>query len=89
MSSNTQASTRPTLEEEKRRELVLRCLAECQVTNYDPDVVETLTRWIAQESKAAVQEKRAELVAKGLGPESVSKLIIESLGFDSDKIVYK
>lgn len=89
MSSNPQTSTRPTLEEEKRRELVLRCLAECKVDNFDPAVVETLSRWIAQESKAAVQDKRAELVSKGLGPEAVSKLIVESLGFDSDKIVYK
>ncbi len=83
------SASRPTLEEEKRRELVLRCLTECKVQHYDPEVVETLTRWIAQESKGAVQDKRAELVSKGLGPEAVSKLIVESMGLDSDKIVYK
>lgn len=83
------SQTRPTLEEEKRRDLVLRCLSDCGVEHYDADVIETLTRWIAQESKAAVQDKRSELVAKGLSPEQVSKLIVESLGLESSGIVYK
>ena len=75
--------SRPTLEEEKRRELVLNSLRECDVTQYDPDVVDTLTRWIAQESKAANQDKRAELLSKDIAPDAVSKLILESLGVES------
>ena len=76
--------SRPTLEEEKRRELVLQSLRECGVTQYDADVVDTLTRWIAQESKAANQDKRAELLSKDISPDAVSKLILESLGVYSN-----
>jgi methionine salvage enolase-phosphatase E1 len=68
------------LEEEKRRELVLNALQSCGVSQYEEEVVEVLSRWIAQESKAAIQDKRAELISKGLSPEQVSSLILESSG---------
>jgi hypothetical protein len=80
MSSMSNPGTKPTLEEEKRKELVLQCLRECGVSKYDADVVDTLSRWIAQESKGASQDKRSELSAKGLTPDVVSKLILESTG---------
>ena len=73
---------RPTLEEEKRREQVHKALIECGVKDFEEGVVETLTRWIAQESKAANQDKRSELAAKGIQPEGVSRLILESLGMN-------
>ena len=86
MSAPTQSSTRPTIEEEKRRELVLQCLKDCAVTRFDPDVVDTLSRWLAQETKAAVQDKRGEFSSKGISPDNVSKLIIESVGLDSSQL---
>ena len=81
MSSQTHG--RPTLEEEKRKELVLQTLRASNVRSYDPDVVETLTRWIAQESKAANQDKRSELLSRDIPPDSVSRLILESMGIDA------
>ena len=86
MSSSVPSSTRPSLEEEKRRELVQSALSQSGVTAYDDDVVETLTRWIAQESKAALQDKRAELATKGISSENVSLLILESAGIHSHRI---
>ena len=86
MSSGVAPLTRPSLEEEKRRELVQNALTSCGVTVYDEDVVETLTRWIGQESKAALQDKRAELATKGISTENVSLLILESAGIDSNRI---
>ncbi len=80
MSSSVPPLTRPSLEEEKRRELVLGTLQQCGVSAFDDDVVETLTRWIAQESKAALQDKRAELATKGISSENVSLMILESAG---------
>jgi hypothetical protein len=77
---NMQTNTRFSLEEEKRRELVLNALQSCGVSQYEEGVVEVLSRWIAQESKAAIQDKRAELISKGLSPEQVSSLILESSG---------
>jgi hypothetical protein len=79
------SSTRPSLEEEKRRELVLTTLTQCGVHSFDEEVVETLTRWIAQESKAALQDKRAELATKGISSENVSQLILESAGIDQSR----
>jgi hypothetical protein len=84
MSFQTSSGSRPTLEEEKRRELVLQSLADCGVKHFDSDVVDTLTRWLAQESKAAIQDKRSELSAKNISPENVSKLILESMGIAED-----
>ena len=80
------APSRPTLEEEKRRELVITCLRECGVENYQPDVIQTLSRWLAQESKAAIQDKRGELGAKGFPPETVSRLILESIGISQTDV---
>ena len=80
MSSTSQAGSKPTLEEEKRRELVLQCLRENGVSNYDQDVVDTLSRWIAQESKSASQDRKGELAAKGFTPDVVSQLILDSTG---------
>jgi hypothetical protein len=77
------APGRPTLEEEKRRELVLQTLAACGVDKFDPDVIETLTRWLAQESKAAIQDKRSDLVSREIPTESVSELILASLGLSN------
>ena len=71
---------RPTLEEEKRREIVVQTLNMCGVTHYDPDVVDTLSRWLAQEYKAAQQDKRAELLSRDVPPDAVSGLVLESLG---------
>ena len=78
--------SRPTLEEEKRRELVIGCLKECSVDSYDADVVDTLVRWLAQESKAAVQDKRGELSGKGISPDGVSKLVIDCMGMNSSHL---
>ena len=50
---------------------------------YDADVVDTLVRWLAQESKAAVQDKRGELSGKGISPDGVSKLVIDCMGMNS------
>ena len=80
---------RPSVEEERRRELVLQCLRDAGVNSFDSDVVDTLTRWIAQVSKGAVQDKRGELTSKGIPPENVSKLILESMGIDSSQITRK
>jgi hypothetical protein len=76
------SQSRPTLEEEKRRELVTQALQECGADRYDPDVVEVLTRWIAQESKAANQDKRAELMSKDLPSDVVGRLILGSYGIN-------
>jgi hypothetical protein len=76
----SQVQGRPTLEEEKRRELVLQTLNMCGVADFEPEVVGVLTRWLAQESKSANQDKRAELLSRDIPPEAVSKLILESLG---------
>lgn len=76
-------SSRPTLEEEKRRDQVLRVLESCNVNDYESDVVDTLSRWLAQESKAAIQDKKSELASKGIPAEKVSKLILTSLGVES------
>jgi hypothetical protein len=81
-SQQGKSQSRPTLEEEKRRELVTQALQECGVDRYDPDVVEVLTRWIAQESKAANQDKRAELMSKDLPSDVVGRLILESYGIN-------
>ena len=78
--------TRPSLEEEKRRELVLSVLNQCGVNAFEEEVVETLTRWVAQESKAALQDKRAELATKGISSENVSVLVLESAGIDTSTI---
>jgi len=80
-----QSQTRASLEEERRRELVMLALNQAGVANYEECVVETLSRWIAQESKAAIQDKRAELISKGITPEQVSTLILESSGINSSK----
>ena len=84
MASQSNTQSRPTLEEEKRRELVMQCLNECKVERFDPDVVDTLTRWLAQESKAAIQDKRGELSAKNISSDNVSKLILQSMGISGD-----
>lgn len=81
-SQQGKSQSRPTLEEEKRRELVTQALQECGVDRYDPDVVEVLTRWIAQESKAANQDKRAELMSKDLPSDVVGRLILGSYGIN-------
>jgi len=73
---------RPTLEEEKRRELVIQTLAQCAVSRFDSDVVDTLSRWIAQESKAAQQDKRSELLSRGVPVDAVSNLVLHSLGVE-------
>lgn len=78
--SASPSESKPTLEEEKRRELVIQCLSDCGVSKYDPDVVDTLSRWIAQESKSAIQDRKGELLAKGLSGDIVSQLILESTG---------
>jgi hypothetical protein len=80
------SSSRPSLEEEKRRELVINALNRCGVTSCEDDVVETLSRWLAQESKAALQDKRAELATKGISSENVSLLILNSAGIDTSSI---
>ncbi len=79
-SQHSQVQGRPTLEEEKRRELVLQALRSCNVTHFEPEVVETLTRWLAQESKSANQDKRAELLSRDIPLDVISKLILESMG---------
>lgn len=78
--------SRPTLEEEKRRDQVLKVLYDCGVTEYDSDVVDTLTKWLAQESKAATQDKKSELLSKGIQQEDVSRLILESIGITPGKL---
>jgi hypothetical protein len=80
------ATLRPSIEEERRRELVLQTLKDAGIGRYDPEVVDTLTRWIAQVSKGAVQDKRGELSSKGIPADNVSKLILESMGVDSSQI---
>lgn len=72
--------SRPTLEEEKRRDQVLKALSDCDVLNYDADVIDTLSRWLAQESKAALQDKKSELTSGGVLLEDVPQLILESIG---------
>ena len=74
----------PTLEEAKRRELVLQSLASCRVQHYDPDVVDFLSRWIAQESKAAHQDKRSDLLSRDVPADALSNLVLRSLGIDRD-----
>jgi len=72
--------SRPTLEEEKRRDQVLKVLSECGVKDFEADVVDTLSKWLAQESKAATQDKKSELSSKGIQQEDVSRLVLESMG---------
>lgn len=86
MSGQQVIPSRLTLEEEKRRELVIGCLKDCSVERYDADVVDTLVRWLAQESKAAVQDKRGELSGKGITPDGVSTLVIECMGINSPNL---
>lgn len=84
--TSSSSTSRPTLEEERRRELVLRCLKDCNVEQYEADVVDTLTRWIAQESKLSNSDMRSDLASSGVSADLIPQLIVKSLSLPGELV---
>jgi hypothetical protein len=71
---------RHTLEEEKRRDMIVRTLRNSGVSDFEPEVVTTLSRWLIQESSTISQDKRPELLARGVSEESIPALLMTLVG---------